>query len=328
MTSLNPSKEKESLSNRRLDTNNFVRILIQYNTIFIFILLVISSAIFSSAFLTEKNIFNLLRQVASLGIISMGMLLVILTGGIDLSVGSIIALASVTSAYFYTKSEMPMFVSLFLTIALAALLGSAVGYLVSKRNMAPFVASLALMTIAKGIAFIVSKGSPIMVVNDGMDMFGTGYLLRIPLPVWLMLGIVIIVALALKYTVFGRLVTAIGSNETAVKLSGIRVSRYKFVVYSLSAALASLGGIISTARTGVGSPLVGDGFELDAIAAVVIGGASLSGGKGTAINTFFGVLILGTIGNIMNLMHVPGYPQQVIKGLIIIFAVLFQSEKE
>jgi ribose transport system permease protein len=328
MSGINPSKGKESVASDHLDAQKIVKLLIQYNTILIFVLLVIASAIFSSNFLTEKNIFNLLRQVASLGIVSMGMLLVILTGGIDLSVGSIIALASVTSAYFYTKADMPMFVALVLTIGFAALLGSVVGYLVSNRNMAPFVATLALMTIAKGIAFIISKGSPIMVVNDGMDMFGTGYLLRIPLPVWLMLGIVLVVILTLKYTVFGRLITAIGSNETAVKLSGIRVSRYKFIVYSISAALASLGGIISTARTGVGSPLVGEGFELDAIAAVVIGGASLSGGKGTAINTFFGVLILGTIGNIMNLMHVPGYPQQVIKGLIIIFAVLFQSEKD
>jgi ribose transport system permease protein len=327
MTMIASKTKMTTMGSGPSNVKKVVAFLIKYNTMIIFFLLVIASGIFSDAFLTEKNVFNLLRQVASLGIISMGMLLVIITGGID-SVGSIIALASVTSAYLYTKSGMPMSVAIILTIAVAALLGSTVGYLVSKRNMAPFVATLALMTIAKGLAFILSKGSPIMVSNEGLDMFGTGYFLRIPLPVWLMLGIVTLVTLTLRYTVFGRLVTAIGSNETAVKLTGIRVSRYKFIVYMISAALASFGGIISTSRTGVGSPLVGDGAELDAIAAVVIGGASLAGGKGSAVSTFFGVLILGTIGNIMNLMHVPGYPQQVIKGLIIIFAVLFQSEKE
>jgi len=308
--------------------NKTIKILMKYNTVIIFLFLVIASSIFSDVFLTEKNIFNLLRQVAGLSIISLGMLLVILTGGIDLSVGSYVALASVTSAYFLKVYSYSLFVSVILTILIAAVLGSVSGYLVARRNIAPFVGTLALMTIVKGIAFIISKGAPIMTENKILEEFGAGYFLRIPYPVWLSIIILVIISFILKFTVYGRLITAIGSNVTAVRLSGIKVSIYKFSVYVISAALSAIAGVYSTSRTGVGSPLVGEGFELDAIAAVVIGGARLNGGKGIAINTFIGILILGLIGNIMNLMHVPSYPQQVIKGIIIIAAVLFQKNKD
>jgi ribose transport system permease protein len=184
-----------------------------------------------------------------------------------------------------------------------------------------------MMTIARGLAYIISKGRPILLEDSGESLknFGVGYLFKVPLPVLLMFAVFIIVFLILKYTVFGRLVTAIGSNETAVTLSGIRVWIYKLLVYCISGGLAAFAGIISTSRTGVGSPIVGIGLELDAIAAVVIGGASLKGGKGTAFNTLLGIFILGMIGNIMNLKNVPAYPQQVIKGLIIIFAVLLHG---
>jgi ribose transport system permease protein len=302
-----------------------VNALLKYNTPLIFALLLIVSSAASDAFFTERNIFNLLRQVSGIGIVSMGMLLVILTAGIDLSVGSVLALASVLSAYFLTSMSLPF--SLILTVMVGVALGSVSGYLVAVRRVAPFVATLAMMTIARGLAYIISKGAPILPVEsgDGLKEFGVGYLFRVPLPVILMFTIFLAVYLILKYTVFGRLVVAIGSNETAVTLSGIRVWTYKLLVYSISGGLAAIAGIISTSRTGVGSPIVGVGLELDAIAAVVIGGASLSGGKGTAVNTLLGIFILGMIGNIMNLKNVPAYPQQVIKGLIIIFAVLLQG---
>lgn len=296
---------------------------LKYNTLFIFVMMLIIASLVSDVFFSEKNLFNLLRQVAPLGAIGMGMLMVILTGGIDLSVGSIVALTSVLSAYFLLT--MPLAEAIILTVLIGILTGAVSGYLVAKRNMAPFVATLALMTIARGLAFIISKGSPVIVENEALNNFGAAYWLKIPLPVFVMMVIFIIVFWVLKYTEFGRLITAIGSNEAAVRLAGIRVSAYKFAVYAISGACCAAAGIISTSRTGVGSPIVGTGFELDAIAAVVIGGASLNGGKGTAINTLLGVFTLGMIGNIMNLMNVPGYPQQVIKGLIIIFAVLFQG---
>ncbi len=306
--------------------------LLKYNTIFIFLVLVFASSFVSNRFFSETNIFNLLRQVSGIGIISMGMLLVILTGGIDLSVGSILAVASVLSAYFLLS--MPLWMSLVLTVFAGVLLGSVSGFLVSNRRIAPFVVTLAMMTIGRGLGYIISNGSPILVRESGASLksFGSGYFFKIPgyfsgvpQPVVLMFSIFVIVFVVLRYTVFGRLVVAIGSNETAVKLSGVRVGVYKFLVYGISGALASIAGIISTSRTGVGSPIVGRGFELDAIAAVVIGGASLGGGRGTALNTLLGVFILGMIGNIMNLKNVPAYPQQVIKGLIIIFAVLLQG---
>jgi ribose transport system permease protein len=300
-------------------------LLLQYNTAVIFVALLIASSAVSDAFFTERNIFNLLRQVSGVGILSMGMLLVILTGGIDLSVGSVLALASVLSAYFL--GFMPLPASLVLAVLAGVALGGVSGYLVACRRVAPFVATLAMMTIARGLAYIVSKGAPIVLGDSGQALkdFGVGYLLRVPMPVILMFAVFGAVFLVLKYTVFGRLITAMGSNETAVTLSGIRVWIYKLLVYCICGGLAAIAGIISTSRTGVGSPIVGAGLELDAIAAVVIGGASLKGGKGTAINTLLGIFILGMIGNIMNLENVPPYPQQVIKGLIIIGAVLLQG---
>jgi len=300
-----------------------IALVLEYNTVLIFVVMLALAASVSDVFFTEKNIFNLLRQVAGLAAIGLGMLLVILTGGIDLSVGSLTALASVLVAFFL--GSMPLLPALMLTVAISTLCGAVSGYLVAARNMAPFIATLAMMTIARGFAFIISKGSPIIIEDPMLNGFGSAYWLKVPLPVFVMAAIFVLVAFILKFTVFGRMTAAIGSNETAVRLSGIRTGWYKFAVYCVSGAFCAVAGIISTSRTGVGSPIVGAGSELDAIAAVVIGGASLSGGKGTAINTLLGVLILGMIGNIMNLMNVPGYPQQVIKGLIIVFAVLFQG---
>jgi ribose transport system permease protein len=271
-----------------LSSKRFKHYLLEYNTLVIFVLMVVVSSLISDVFLTTTNLSNLLRQVSGIGILSMGMLLVILTGGIDLSVGSMMAMSSV---------------------------------------FASFIASLAMMTIARGLGFIFSKGSPVILDDQGaaLTSFGNGYLLGIPNPVLVMFLVFIVVFVLLRYTVFGRLTIAIGSNEEAVRLSGIRTRNYKWLVYAISGGCGALAGIISTSRTGVGSPIIGVGLELDVIAAVVIGGASLNGGKGKALNTLLGVLILGMIGNIMNLLNVPAYPQQVIKGLIIILAVLLQG---
>lgn len=300
--------------------------LVNYNTFFIFVLLVIISSCISDVFFTEKNIFNLLRQLSGLIVVSIGMLMVILHGGIDLSVGSILALTSVTSAYFIQNTGM-LPIAIVITIGIGILVGVISGYLVSFHNMPPFVTTLAMMTISRGLAYIISKGSPILIggsAGEGLLRFGDGYFLHIPYPVYLATFAIVFSVILMKYTKFGRLALALGSNETAVNLSGINVKWYKFALYVFSGGFASLAGIIATSRTGVGSPLVGNGFELDAIAAVVIGGASLAGGKGTVINTLMGVLILGMIGNIMNLINVPAYPQQVIKGLIILGAVFMQ----
>jgi ribose transport system permease protein len=286
--------------------------------------MLVISAIVSDVFFTSTNLFNLVRQVTPIGIISMGMLLVILTGGIDLSVGSIVAMVGVLCALF--TQTMPLPLVIIASLACGLLVGSLSGYLVSVHKMAPFIATLALMSIVRGLGFIFSKGAPILVGEGASALtdFGSGNSLGIPNPALILVLIFAITAVLLRYNVFGRIIIAIGSNEEAVRLSGINVSAYKFSVYAIAGGLSAVAGIITTARTAVGSPVMGGGMELDVIATVVIGGASLSGGKGSAINTLLGVLILGMIGNIMNLMNIPAYSQQVIKGLIIIFAVLLQ----
>jgi ribose transport system permease protein len=302
----------------------FLQFTIKHNTGIIFLIMLLVSAFASDAFFTANNLSNLIRQVAPVGIISMGMLLVILTGGIDLSVGSVVALVGVLCALFTQTLALPVAVAAALLCGVLA--GGVSGYLVSVQKMAPFIATLAVMTIARGLGFIFSKGAPIMVDESASALtdFGSGSLLGIPNPAIILLLTFIVTAVLLKYNIYGRILIAIGSNEEAVRLSGIRVWAYKFSVYAVIGGLAATAGLIGTARTGVGSPNLGVGLELDVIAAVVIGGTNLKGGKGSAVNTFLGVLILGMIGNIMNLMDIASYAQQVIKGLIIIFAVLLQ----
>jgi len=300
----------------------------KYNVVLVFLILLLVSSSISDVFFTERNLMNLLRQLSGVGIISMGVLLVIMVGGIDLSVGSVLALGSVLSAFTLTGHAMPLPAALAVTVLAGAMAGGLSGYLVSMRGVAAFIATLAVMTIARGVSFIVSKGAPIPIDNAIMiDYIGNGYILNVPIPVVLLFLAFAATLFLLRYTVWGRMVTAIGSNEAAVAYAGVRVAPYKFAVFVVSGCFAALAGIVSTARTGVGSPLVGVGIELDAIAAVVVGGASLNGGKGTALNTLLGVFIIGMIGNIMNLLNVPAYPQQVIKGCIIILAVLVQGMK-
>jgi ribose transport system permease protein len=307
-----------------ISLKRFPHLFVKYNTAIIFLIMLVVSALISDVFFTSSNLFNLVRQVTPVGIISMGMLLVILTGGIDLSVGSIVAMVGLLCAQFTHTMSLPL--AILSSIAIGLLVGSVSGYLVSFHKLAPFIATLALMSIVRGFGFIFSKGAPVLVDEraSALTDFGSGNFLGIPNPALILFLVFAVTAIILKYNVFGRIVIAIGSNEEAVRLSGITVSLYKFSVYAIAGGLSAIAGVITTARTSVGSPVMGVGMELDVIAAVVIGGASLSGGKGSALNTFLGVLILGMIGNIMNLINIPAYSQQVIKGLIIIFAVLLQ----
>jgi ribose transport system permease protein len=303
----------------------YLQFVVKYNTVFIFLIMLLVSALVSDVFFTSANLFNLIRQVTPVGIISMGMLMVILTGGIDLSVGSVVAMVGVLCALF--TQTMPLPLVIITSLACGLLVGSLSGYLVSVHKIAPFIATLALMSIVRGLGFIFSKGAPVLVADSASALtdFGSGNSFGIPNPALVLLSIFAITAVLLRYNVFGRIILAIGSNEEAVRLSGINVSAYKFSVYAIAGGLSAVAGIITTARTAVGSPVLGVGMELDVIATVVIGGASLRGGKGSAINTLLGVLILGMIGNIMNLMNIPAYSQQVIKGLIIVSAVLLQQ---
>ena len=314
-----------------IQLKKYFQFIIEYNTVFIFMLMLLISAMASEAFFTLGNLFNLVRQVAPIGIISMGMLLVILTGGIDLSVGSVVAMVGVLCALF--THMMPLPLAIIASLTCGVLVGSASGYLVAYHKMAPFIATLALMSIVRGLGFIFSKGASIIVdeTATALTNFGSGSLFSVPNPAWILFSVFAITAVLLRYNAFGRIVIAVGSNEEAVRLSGIKVPVYKFSVYAIAGGLSAVAGIILTARTSVGAPVTGVAMELDVIAAVVIGGASLMGGRGSAINTLLGVFILGMIGNVMNLMTIPAYSQQVIKGLIIILAVLmqrFQDQKK
>ncbi|TNH04564.1 ABC transporter permease [Testudinibacter sp. TR-2022] len=304
---------------------NFYLFCLKHSTLMFFILMLIISGLLTDRFYSLENITNVLRQSVPLGIVSLGLLFVILTGGIDLSVGSIMALVSVVIALVIP--DYGILGSMLIALFVGTIIGAAAGGLVSYFKVAPFVATLAMMTIARGLALIVSKGQPVFIDNDAFTDFGTGYLLALPLPFYVLLICFFGVFFVFKKTVFGRLVISIGSNEVATQFSGIQVERYKFWVYVICGLACALAGILATTRTGVGSPVFGIGFELDAIAAVVVGGASLSGGKGTVTNTLIGVLILSIISNLMNLLNIPGYHQQVVKGGIIILAVLLESLK-
>ncbi len=296
----------------------------RYINVFIVVLLVVFSSFMSSHFLTVMNIANILRQNAGMLMLSMGMLLVILSGGIDLSVGSMVALSSVLLSKMLV-AEISLFMAVVFLLLIFIGIGLIEGYFVAKRGIAPFIVTLAFMTIARGAAFSLSAGAAIQISEKHLLSFGSQYFMKMPYPVWLAFGMFIIFAFFLKYTVYGRYVKGIGSNFTAVELSGINVDWYKLSVYMVSASMCAIAGILVVARSGVGTPITGEGLELDAIAAVVIGGASLKGGKGTALNTLMGILILALLGNIMNLMNIASYPQQILKGIIILVAVLFQK---
>jgi ribose transport system permease protein len=322
------------MQTRRTDIP-LLRGLVRYNALIMLIVLFIASSIMSPAFLSEENLYNLLRQMTPLLFVSLGMLLVINTGGIDLSVGSIAAAGGLLVAMLVPVMPFGGAPGLLLAVVLAVLLGALFGAfngtLVTAFKLAPFIVTLAMMTIARGVTYMMSNGQPTMLpldqpAADLLNEFGSGSVpfLGVPWPVVLGAVVALMFHFLMNYTTFGRMVIATGSNETAVRLAGISERSYKFYVYVISGALSAVSGIVFTARTGVGTPITGIGLELDGIATCVIGGALLSGGKGSVSNTVIGVLVLGLIGNVMNLLSVPVYPQQIIKGVIIVLAVLVQ----
>lgn len=304
---------------KRLSWRDF---LINNNTFIILILLVVVSAMLSDTFLTTMNIRNILLQQAGPILVAIGLLFVILTGGIDLSVGSLMALGATVSALLITDLGLHYSLSTVVAVAIGVGFGVLSGVLVAYAGIQGFVATLATMTIARGVAFVLTQGQPIKVAPGTLDSLVSRDAFY-PI-LWITLVLMILFVLIHRYTGYGRKVIAIGSNETALTLAGVRTKRYVLSAYAISGGLAALAGTFVAARSSTGSATVGMGQELDAIAAVVIGGASLMGGRGFVMNTVAGALILGLIGNIMNLMAIPSYPQDIIKGLIIIAAVMLQ----
>lgn len=286
----------------------------------------------SDKFLTVDNGWNVLRQISVNVCISVGMTLIILTAGIDLSVGSVLAFSgAVAAGLLKTGIAWPahdLFIGFTLlgTILSALLAGSVLGFfngfVITRFKVPPFVATLAMLTIARGLTLLWTKGYPISGLGPRFGYIGTGWLLGIPVLVWISAIIVITALVITKMTPIGRYIYAIGGNEQAARLSGININRVKIIVYTLGGILAAVGGIMVTSRLDSAQPNAGTSYELDSIAAVVIGGTSLSGGRGSIMGTVLGAIIIGVLNNGLVLLNVSPFWQQVIKGLVILLSVI------
>ena len=299
------------------------------------IILCIVFGVLSDKFFTASNGLNVLRQISVNICIAVGMTLIILTAGIDLSVGSVLALCGAVTAGLLknglTFHSMNLYVgftilgAILAGIIVGALLGFFNGLVITKFKVPPFVATLAMLTIARGLTMLYTNGFPISSFGDTFTYIGGGWLLGLPVPVWIAAIIVITAILITKKIKLGRYIYAIGGNESAAKLSGININRVKIIVYTIAGALAAVGGIIVTARLDSAQPNAGTSYELDAIAAVVIGGTSLSGGRGSIWGTVLGAVIIGVLNNGLVLLDVSPFWQQVVKGAVILLAVIIDK---
>ena len=274
-----------------------------------------------STFLTPKNMFNILRQNASNLFLATGMTMVIILGGIDLSVGSVIALSGVVAAGCVVNFGLPEAVGFIAAIAVGAAVGLFNGFIICKTDIPPFIVTLASMNITKGIALVLTGGAPIRCMTDAFKFPGAGYVGPVPTPVILMVVIFVIAALMINKTQLGRHIYAVGGNVQAAKFSGISVQKVKFIVYAYTGVMAGIAGVVIASRLYSGQPSAGDGDEMDAIASVVVGGTSMSGGSGRIGGTLIGVLIIGVLNNGLNLMGVDSNFQYIVKGLVILLAV-------
>jgi ribose/xylose/arabinose/galactoside ABC-type transport system permease subunit len=298
-----------------------------YGLYFAFALLIIVMAVLSPAFLKPTNIINILRQTSINGIIAIGMTLVILTGGIDLSVGSILALSAVIATSFAHPGEHNLIVPLSIGLFVGLTCGFINGFIIAWNKIAPFIVTLAMMTIARGLALVYTSGRPVIELSDIYNKIGSGYIIGIPIPVIIFILIVLAGLFLLKYTKFGRHIYATGGNEIAAKISGVNTKKVIIWVYSLTGLLSGLSGIVLSARVMSASPATGQGYELDAIAAVVIGGTKLTGGVGSIAGTIIGVLIIGVMNNGLDLLNISSYWQLFMKGVIILLAVIIDKKK-
>ncbi|CAN7789065.1 ABC transporter permease [Caballeronia sp. LjRoot34] len=279
----------------------------------------------SPSFLGAMNLLNVLRQVALLGIVGVGMTFVIITRGIDLSVGSIVGLVAVCTAMMLTHGY-PIYLVLIAATLLGVALGVVNGLGISFGRLPAFIMTLGTMVMFRGMALSLANGEPINVPDTrGFDFIGTGYIAQVPVPVWIFAGIALIAFLVLRYTSFGRQVYAVGSNAEAAHLAGINVRLVTFAVYVISGLAAAITGVIYVSRLTVGEPTAGTGLELEAIAVTVIGGTSLFGGEGGVVGTVLGAAIIAVLANVLNLLGISPFTQQIIKGAIIIAAVLFEA---
>ncbi|MFY0854571.1 ribose ABC transporter permease [Enterobacter roggenkampii] len=320
----------QAVSGRRYFTKAWL--MEQKSLIALLVLIAIVSTM-SPNFFTVNNLFNILQQTSVNAIMAVGMTLVILTSGIDLSVGSLLALTGAIAASL-VGIEVNTLVAVAVAAALAAgaAIGAVTGVIVAKGRVQAFIATLVMMLLLRGVTMVYTNGSPVNTgFTDNADLFGwfgIGRPLGVPTPVWIMAIVFLAAWYMLHHTRLGRYIYALGGNEAATRLSGISVNKVKVIVYSLCGLLASLAGIIEVARLSSAQPTAGTGYELDAIAAVVLGGTSLAGGKGRIVGTLIGALILGFLNNGLNLLGVSSYYQMIVKAVVILLAVLVDNKKQ
>lgn len=294
-----------------------------------FIVFSIIISVINPRFMSLGNIFNVLRQSSVNAVIAIGMTLVILTGGIDLSVGSILAISGAVLAKLIDSGINPI-VSILIALVIGGFFGVVNGVFISYFKLQPFIVTLVSMTFLRGLTMVFTNGRPIT-INDGgiiVDGIGGGYILNIPVPIYIEMILFVLMYYILKNIKFGRYIYAIGGNEEASKLSGIRTEKYKTMVYAICGILSALAGVIVTSRLSSAQPTAGSGYELDAIAAVVLGGTSLVGGTGKITGTLLGVIIIGVLGNAFNMLNVSSYYQMIAKALVILLAVLIDKKSK
>jgi ribose transport system permease protein len=285
----------------------------------IYALLIIGLSLTSPYFLSVNNFLNILVAVSTIGIIAVAMTMVIVAGGIDLSVGSIVAVAGVCVAQL--SHGMPIWAAVIVALVIGLMVGLFNGVAITKVGINPLIATLGTLSIARGLAFVFSGGLTQSIDDESFGFLGKGFVLGVPFQVWVMAALFLLAAWVMKSTVFGRSIYAVGGNPQASRLAGLPVTRVQLAVYVLSGLSAALGGVFLASQLGAGAPAAAAGIELSVIAAVILGGTSLSGGKGTITGTLLGVLILGTLNNGLTLLNVSSYYQEVARGVVLLLAV-------
>lgn len=292
----------------------------KYGIFIILVIMIVVSSVITPTFLTRANVINVVRQLAVVMIIACGVQFVMICGMIDLSPGAVLALAGCIGCAVYVSTESVL-LAVLASVGVGAIVGTVMGFIITQFNLLPFIMTLAMMNIARGMALIFTDGKPINNIGS-LAVIGQGYVGAVPIPIIIMLICVILVWLVLTKTKFGRYAYAVGGNENAAEACGINVKWIKLKSYIIDGALVGLSGIVLMSRINSGQPAIGEGYEFDAITAIIVGGTSMTGGSGSIFGTLVGGLIVSIINNILNLQNVSTYYQQVIKGVIIAVAVL------
>ena len=302
--------------------NSFLK---KFSTVIILAVIVVFFSLASSNFFAAKNMINILRQVSVLSILTAGMTFVIISGGMDLTVGSMLGLTGVVCAKLLTTTGLGTVGSVLVTLLIAGLFGTLTGLLIVSLKVPAIVITLGMMTVARGIAYIFSGGIPIYDIPESLVNLGQGYVGVIPIPVIIMLVIVAIMGFVLTQTYYGRFVYALAGNPEAARLARVSASKIVISLYTIDSFLAGIAGIILMGRVSSGAPTSGTGMEMDVVTAVVIGGVSINGGKGRMLGAFIGALIIGVLSNGLTIMNLGEYYQQVVKGTVLILAVAFDA---